>query len=86
MVHDTQTYSMTRSAADGEAGMKVSRQNRVTAREVLDGIEYMVLLERTETGCYREVGLQPLRPTPTDARLHGGPLVKPRLDPSVFLG
>jgi hypothetical protein len=36
--------------------------DRVTATEIIDGVQHLLVLEQDETGCYREVILEPLRP------------------------
>lgn len=38
------------------------RPDRVTATESINGIEHLVVLERVDTGRYREVSVTPLRP------------------------
>jgi hypothetical protein len=36
-------------------------QVRVTATEMIDGVKHLLVLERDETGCYREVVLEPVQ-------------------------
>ena len=36
-------------------------QLRVTATEMIDGVKHLLVLERDETGCYREVVLEPVK-------------------------
>ena len=48
---------------------------RVTATEVIGGVEHLVVLEQDGSGCYQEVSV---RPVPKANPYHP--------DPSVFLG
>lgn len=34
--------------------------DRVTATEIIDGVQHIVVLEQDDSGCYREVILEPL--------------------------
>jgi hypothetical protein len=34
--------------------------HRVTATELIDGVQHLLILEQDATGCYREVTLEPL--------------------------
>jgi hypothetical protein len=38
----------------------ISHRDRVTAREFIDGVECLVVLEQDRYGCYREQSVQPL--------------------------
>lgn len=35
--------------------------DRVTATELIDGVQHLLVLEQDETGCYREIILEPLK-------------------------
>jgi hypothetical protein len=37
-----------------------SSRHRVTATELIDGVQHLLILEQDATGCYREVTLEPL--------------------------
>ncbi|HOA75773.1 MAG TPA: hypothetical protein PL151_12420 [Phycisphaerae bacterium] len=36
--------------------------DRVTATELIDGVQHLLVLEQDATGCYREVILEPISP------------------------
>lgn len=41
--------------------------HRVTATELIDGVQHLLILEQDATGCYQEVGLEPLFSRPRRA-------------------
>lgn len=44
--------------------------DRVTATELIDGVRHLLVLEQDDTGCYREVILEPLAVDDRPSLLH----------------
>lgn len=42
------------------AGHERAAGHRVTATELIDGVQHLLILEQDATGCYQEVMLEPL--------------------------
>ena len=62
------TYQSTKVQDAGE--MQQGGNDRVTATEWVDGIEYRIVLEREGDGKYREVSVTPVEPICVPAHSH----------------
>ncbi len=53
-------YETRRSGPGTEDNCLEATGSRVTATEMIDGVRHLLVLEQDETGCFREVTLEPV--------------------------